>query len=152
MGTPAFYTVSEQQIGKALMEAYRTGRPIKVGKLRKEFIARLIQMGVIKMHTYSTGIHTYTLVREKFLELVNVVPNDIYLKLIDPVERQKWSAKSRGFSSLEAYQNRSSVKQSDKNKAIKRAPYKGTREQVLASKLPVSEDILFTGPIKRQGE
>lgn len=142
MGTPAFYTVGEQRVSLAILKAWRTGDPIVgISKLDK---TRLVNVGIAYVDKNSKLI----LNRDAFLARVYVVPESIWEKLTDPVYRQMDSAKKRGFSSLEAYQNRKSIRMSDEKKYRLKAPYKGKNKEIIKKQPPdIAEPILFPEPL-----
>ena len=140
MPAPPLYTKRQQRMANALLHAYRTGGPII--RITPQQRAFLIKHGIAYVNNHAQLILNVT----KFLQHSYVVSPTTYDQLTDPEYRQRLSAERRGFSSLEAYQNRQSVPMSDAKKKAKRDPYRGTRPKILAQPPDITEDILFLEP------
>lgn len=141
IGAPSLYTIGQQRVAKALLEAYRTGNPVK--GLKPLDKTRLLNAKIVEVNKNAQII----LKVDEFLHRIYVVSDRIYGLLISVEYRQKLSA-AKHFMTLEQYQNRESVPLSDARKNAKKAPYKGMNKVILSSEPDIAVPILFTEPPK----
>jgi hypothetical protein len=122
-----------------------TGKPLKMTGLKREYVSKLIDLGVLYVNKYSQ-IHVNKLA---FLKRAYTVPQEIYDQMTDPEYGQFVRASQRGLT-LEQYKGRDSWRKSDERKKALRDPYRGRNKEIISGDKSISADILFPdAPIEK---